>query len=142
MQPFSLVSRLIWPVAMMAGLPASCDVAPELMAKFIKVIATNCGSPGRLDIQDPTLVKALGNLGVSVDKSSKVAYATSEAEVKTLKAAGKLVVCNRLDLLPLGGSIAIVEEDSKAVVYLHTGHISASGAQVSPAILRLGRQDR
>lgn len=141
MKPFSLVSRLIWPAALVAGLPASCDVTPELMAKFIKVIATNSGSSGRVDIQDPSIIKALANLGVSTDKGAKVAFATNESEVKTLRSGRKLVICNRLDLLPPGGSIAIVEEDGKAVVYLHTGHISESGASVSPAIMRIGKQN-
>lgn len=138
--PLSL-SQVLLPAVLLAGPVANCEVAPDLMAKFIKVIATHSGSAGRIDIKDPILVRALGELGVTADHSSRVAYSSDLAEVKALRASGKLVICNRLDLLSAGGSIAIVEEDAKATVYLHTGHISESGVKVSPAIMRIGRQN-
>lgn len=124
-----------------AGHTVSQAVTPELMAKFIKVIATNSGSAGKVDVKEADLIKALDSLDVAADKNAKVAFATTEAEVKALRTAGKLVICNRLDLLPVGGSIAIVDEDGKAAIYLHTGHINESGAKVSPAILRIGKQN-
>lgn len=142
MSPFSVLPKLVVPALVLGvGLPSSAAVSPELMAKFIKVIATNAGSPGRVDLKDAVLIKALDGLGVTADKAAKVAFATSLAEVKALKAEGKLVICNSLDMLPAGGSIAIVDEDGKAAVYLHTGHINESGAKVSPAILRIGKQN-
>lgn len=135
------LSSLLLPALLLVGPNANGEVAPDLMAKFIKVIATHSGSAGRIDIKDPILVKALGELGVAADPSAKVAYSANISEVKALRASGKLVICNRLDLLSAGGSIAIVDEDDKATVYLHTAHISESGAKVSPAILRIGKQN-
>ena len=141
-RPFALLPRLLLPALVLgASLPAYCVIQPELMAKFIKVIASNSGSSGKVDIKDADLAKALGGMEVAVDKSAKVAYATTEAEVKALAASGKLVICNRLALLPEGGSIAIVEEEGKPAIYLHTGHIQQSGAKVSASILKIGRQN-
>jgi hypothetical protein len=138
----TLLPRLLLPALLLgASQPAHSDIPPELMAKFLKVICTNSGSPGRISIQDGALSKAMDALGVTSDKGAKVAWATNEADIKALAAAGKLVVCNRLNLLPEGGSIAIVEEDGKPAIYLHTGHIAQSGAKVSGSILRIGKQN-
>lgn len=141
-KPLSHLPRLLLPALFLgASLPAYCVIQPELMAKFIKVIATNSNSAGRVDIKDADLVRALSGMEVSADKNAKVAYASTEGEVKTLLAAGKMIICNRLELLPVGGSIAIVEEDGKPAIYLHTGHIAQSGAKVSAAILKIGKQN-
>ena len=138
----NLIPRLLFSALILgASLPVRADIPPELMAKFLKVICTNSGSAGRVSLQDAALGKALDSLGVSTDKAAKVAWATNEADVKSQAAAGKLVVCNRLALLPQGGSIAIVEEDGKPAIYLHTGHIAQSGAKVSGAILKIGKQN-
>lgn len=138
----NLLPRLLLPALLLgASQPARCDLPPELMAKFLKVICTHSGSSGRISIQDAALGKALDGLGVSSDKAAKVAWATTDADVKSLAAAGKLVVCNRLALLPEGGSIAIVEEGGKPAIYLHTGNIALSGAKVSGSILKIGKQN-
>lgn len=116
------------------------QISPELRAKFIKVIATNASSAGRVAIKDPVLVKALEALGVTADDTAKVAYATTEAEVKALAGPGRLVVCPELELLPKGASIAIVEEGGRPTVYLHAGNLNASGVKVSAAILSIGKR--
>ena len=86
------------------------------------------------------MVGELGKVGVSAEASSKIAWAASEGEVRSLKAAGKLVLCGKLDWLPVGGSIAIVEEGGKPQVYLHMGNIAASGVALSDNILKIGKK--
>jgi len=68
-----------------------------------------------------------------------VAWANSP-EAASHKAAGTFVICSKLDDLPKGGSIAIVEEGGKPQIYLHTGHISASGVTLSDSLLKIGKR--
>jgi len=67
----------------------------------------------------------------TADAGSKVAWASSEVEVKALKAAGKLIICPRLEWLPAGAAIAILEEGGKPQIYLQMCHINDSGVVVS-----------
>ena len=122
-----------------AGLSAG-ELPAEVQAKFIKILAASAGSPGKVACRDATVAGELGKAGLSVDPSSKVGWASSESEVKALKAAGKLVLCGRLDWLPAGGAIAIVEEGGKPQIYLHMGNISASGASLSDTVLKIGKR--
>jgi len=111
-----------------------------LQAKFIRILASSAGSPGKVHCTNAALAEELGKLGVSSDPGSKVAWASNEAEVKSLKAGGKLVICPKLAWLPAGGSIAIVEEGGKPQIYLHIGHISDSGLTVSDSVLKIGKK--
>lgn len=119
---------------------AGGELPAEVQAKFIKILAASAGSPGKVACKDATLSAELGKAGVSADPASKVAWAASEAEVKALKAAGKLVICGKLDWLPTGGSIAIVEENGKPQIYLHMGNIAASGVSLSDTVLKIGKR--
>ena len=114
------------------------DLPPAVQAKFLGIISRSANCGGKVDCHfDPTLSKGLG---ADNDPSSKVAWGTNEAQVKALKAEGKLVICPSLDLLPKGGSIAIVEEDNKPQIYLHLKNITLSGVTVSDAILKIGKK--
>lgn len=120
-----------------ATVPAAADLTPELQAKFIKIICSNAGSAGKVAVKDSTMTAKLTDVGVSADAASKVAYAGSEAEVGAYK--GKLVICPKLEWLPKGGSIAIVEEGGKPAIYLHMQNIGASGVTLSDAVLKIGK---
>lgn len=114
------------------------DVPPATQAKLLIIISRSAGSGGKVDCQfDPILAKGFG---ADNDASSKIAWGTTESQVKSLKASGKLVVCSSLDLLPKGGSIAIVEEDGKPQIYLHMGNINASKVPLSDTILKIGKK--
>jgi hypothetical protein len=52
---------------------------------------------------------------------------------------GKLIICPKLEWLPKGGSIAIVEEGGKPAIYLHMQNIGASGVTLSDAVLKIGK---
>ncbi len=124
-------------LALAAGL-LRADVAPDLQAKFVKVIASHASSKDRVAVEDPAVRAELEKLGVGVDPKAKVAYVATEEELKA-KLGGRVLICPRLEWLPLGASIAIVEENGKPAIYVHTGHLEASGVKVAPAIMRLGR---
>jgi hypothetical protein len=127
---------------LLASLPAWSDVAPDLQAKFLKVIATHASSKGRVAVTHEGIKAELEKLGVSVDASANVAFAGQESELKAFVAAKKIVVCGRIEWLPQGASIAILEENGKPAIYMHTGNLEATGVKVSPAILRIGRGGR
>jgi hypothetical protein len=119
---------------------AAADLAPEVQAKFIKILASSAGSAGKVACTDGALAADLGKVGVSVEAGSKVAWASSEGQVKQLKGAGKLVICGNLQWLPAGGAIAIVDEGGKPQIYLHMGNIAASGVTLSDAVLKIGKK--
>lgn len=123
-----------------AGLLPGGDLPPATTAKFISILAKSANSAGKVACKDGAIKGELGAVGMSADDGAKVAWASSESEVKALKAAGKLVICGKLDWLPAGGAIAIVEEGGKPQIYLHMGHIAASGVTLSDAVLKIGKR--
>jgi len=122
-------------VAMSAG-----DLPADVQAKFVKILASSAGSAGKVSCKNATLAAELSKQGVATDDGSKVAWASSEGEVKALKAAGKLVICPTLAWLSAGGSIAVVEEGGKPQIYLHMNNIAASGVTLSDAVLKIGKK--
>ncbi len=119
---------------------SAADLPADLQAKFIKIIASNAGSAGKVACKDAAVAGALSGMGVANDAGAPVAYASSEAEVGALKAAKKLVICPKLEWLPKGGSIAIVEEGGRPAIYLHMQNIGASGVALSDAVLKIGKR--
>lgn len=122
---------------LVASAPAAADLTPELQAKFIKIICSNAGSAGKVAVKDSTMTSKLGDVGVAADGDAKVAYAGSDSEMGAFK--GKLIICPKLEWLPKGGSIAIVEEGGKPAIYLHMQNIGASGVTLSDAVLKIGK---
>ena len=116
------------------------DLPGDVQAKFIKILASSAGSPGKVACKDVGLSVELTKVGVAAEAGAKVAWASSEGDVKAFKAAGKLVICGKLDWLSAGGAIAIVEEGGKPQIYLHMGNISASGVTLSDAVLKIGKK--
>jgi hypothetical protein len=121
------------------GLSAG-DLPTVIQAKFIRILASSAGSAGKVNCSNPALLDELGKVGVISDPGSKIAWASAESAVKSLKAAGKLVICPKVEWLSVGGAIAVVEEDGKPQVYLHMGHISASGIVLSDSVLKIGKR--
>lgn len=124
-------------LAVIASAPARADLPPDLQAKFVKIICSNAGSAGKVAVKDATMSGKLGEAGVAADDGAKVAYAGSEGEIASFK--GKLIICPKLEWLPKGGSIAIVEEGGRPAIYLHMQNIAASGVTLSDAIMKIGK---
>jgi hypothetical protein len=130
--------RLILASLMVLGLQAQ-ELAPETAAKFLKVLLSSSGQFG-FACNDAALKAKLEADGLSVAPGFKMAWAASEAEVKSLKAAGKVVVVPKLAWLKLGGSIALVEEDGKPQLYIHPGNLKASGMTLSDAVVKMAKK--
>jgi hypothetical protein len=126
---------------LLISLPALCltlaagDVPAATMARFVKII-----SSGKVACKDSTMAEELGKVGVTVDSSSSFAWASSESEVKSLKAAGKCVICGNLSWLASGGTVAIVEEGGKPQMYIHSGNLGASGVALPDAVMKVSKR--
>ncbi|MBI1752724.1 MAG: hypothetical protein HY014_15000 [Acidobacteria bacterium] len=121
-----------------AALPAG-DLPAPVQAKFLKILCAAAGSPGKVACKDSDVLAELEKIGVAQDAGAKVAWGRG-GEVKTLKAAGKFVICPKLEDLPAGGSIAVVEEGGKPQIYLHMGNIAASGVTLADSVLKIGKR--
>lgn len=115
------------------------DLPADVQAKFIKILASSANAGGKVACKDSAVAAELGKIGINTDPESKVAWAGSEGEVASLKSS-KLVICGKLEWLPKGGAIAVVEEGGKPQIYLHMGNIAASGVTLSDAVLKIGKR--
>jgi hypothetical protein len=123
-----------------SALLSAGDLPQDIQAKFIRIIARQPGLNGQVACADADMAKAIAAAGSAVEAGAKLVYAGSEAEVKSARAAGKLVVCGRTEWLPAGAGIALVEENGKPSIYLHLGNIGASGVTLTDVILKLGKR--
>ncbi len=116
------------------------ELPADMQAKFVALLCKSANSAGKIAVKDSVLKAELAKVGVNADDGASVAWASSEAEVKSLKAAKKMVLCGKLEFLPAGGSVAIVEEGGKPQIYLHMGNIAASGVPLADSILKIGKK--
>ena len=115
------------------------ELPPEIQAKFLKILLSATGQFG-FACSDPGFKTKLESAGIAVSTGFKMAWASSEAETKALKAAGKLVIVPNLAWLKAGGSIALVEEDGKPSLHLNMANLKASGMVLSDTIIKMAKQ--
>lgn len=128
-------------LALLAAVPLlSGDLPMDIQAKFVRILANAAGSSGKIACKDSAFLAELAKVGVNADPGSKVAWASSEAEVKAFKGEGKLVICGKLEWLPAGAAIALIEEGGKPQIYLHMAHIGASGVTLTETVLKIGKR--
>lgn len=116
------------------------EVAPDVQAKFVKTLVSATGQFGLACNNDAALKKSLEAAGVSVAPGFKLAWAATEAEVKTLKADGRLVLVPKVQWLKLGGGIAIVEDEGKPTFVIHMANAKASGLAIPDAIIKIAKK--
>jgi hypothetical protein len=115
------------------------SVPLDTEAKFLKVLLTTTGQFG-LACNDQALSKKLEEMGVSVGPGFKLAWGSSEPEVRALKAQERFVICPNLEWLKAGASMAIVEEDGHPQLYLQSANAKASGMAVPDAISKISKK--
>jgi hypothetical protein len=115
------------------------EVPPEAQVKFIRLLLSSTGQSGFSCGSNMALKFKLQSLGVSTAANAKIAWASSEAEVKALKASKHMVVVPKLEWLKLGGSVAIVPEDGKPVMYLHMVNVKASGLTLPDSVIKMAK---
>lgn len=133
-----LPSRIVLAGLLTLGLQAQ-ELSADTEAKFLKILLSSTGQFG-FACSDPAFKTKLEAAGIAVSPGFKMAWAASEGEVKTLKAAGKLVIVPVLAWLKSGGSLALVSEGGKPQVYLNPANIKASGMTLSDTIVKMAKK--
>ena len=121
------------------GLQAQ-SASVDLQAKFVKVLLASTGQFG-FACNEPALKAKLESMGVSVGPGFKLAWGSSEPEVRALKAQGRFIVCTNVDWLKDGASLAIVDAGGKPELYLDPANVKASGMALPDAIAHIAKKD-
>jgi len=121
-------------VATLATFAFGGDLPVPLQAKFVKLIAGTAG----IRCGSAEMAEQIKAAGGSVNPGSKIAYASNEAEIASLK--GNLIIVPKLEWLPKGGCLAIVEEAGKPAIYIHLGNYEKCGVTVPDAIVKIGKR--
>jgi hypothetical protein len=135
------VNRLVPAVIVCLSIPGlnAQEVPPEAQVQFIRQLLSSTGQSSFACGSNMALKFKLQSLGVSTAANAKIAWASTEAEVKTLKASNCMVVVPKLEWLKLGGSVAIVHENGKPVMYLNLVNVKASGLTLTEALVKTAK---
>lgn len=131
-----LFRTLLLAVASVATFAAQAgDLAPEVEAKFLKVIVSSTGT-SRIACADPVLKAALEAQGVTVDPSAQVIWVTGMSEARAGKAMGKLVITPKRDLV---ASVAVLleEDGGRPKIFLNTSNLHAAKVQLGDTVLKI-----
>jgi hypothetical protein len=120
------------------GLSAE-DVASDALVKFVRLLVSSTGQSGFACGSNMSLRFKLESMGLSTAATSKLVWASSEAEVKAMKAANRMVVVPKLEWLKLGGAVAIIQEDGKPVMYLNMANVKASGLTLPDSVIKASK---
>ena len=114
------------------------ELPADIAARIVKVVVNSSG--GKIVCRDGAMKAALESAGVQTDAGARIVWSSSPVEIKMLKSQGKLIITSHPEMLAMGASIAIAEDGGKPKVYLHPGHLAASGITLSDAILKIGEK--
>jgi len=112
------------------------DPNPYDKARLIQLTLRN--SAPSVACEETALLAELLKRGVRPNPVSPVAWASTVEDLIRFK--GKLILCEHLDWLQRGASIALIEEEGRPAVYLNEANIQASGVQLPESVLHFGRK--
>lgn len=104
--------------------------------KFLKILMSATSQYG-IACKDTAVKAKLETVGVNIAPTWKLAYATTEDDVKAFRKAGKLVVVNNPAWLDSGAGIAATEVDGKPQIRMNAANVKASGLTLSDTIIRM-----
>lgn len=126
----------ILPAVLLIALPGLAGEVPApVSAKLVKIVTS-----GKVACKDTEMAGELAKLGVTIDPGAKFAWAGSEGEVKSLKAAGKCVLGNKLEWLTSGATLVIILEADKPQMIIHAGNLAASGATLPDLVMKVSKR--
>ncbi len=117
---------------------SAAELPVEMAAKLVKVVVNGTG--GKITCRDGAMKAALESNGVVVDSNASIIWSSSPAEIKMLKARGRLIITSRPEQLGMGASIAIAEDGGRPKIYLHPANLAASGIALPDAVLKIGEK--
>lgn len=125
-----------WVLFLLAmGLSAQ-EPSLTFQVKFLKILMSATSQYG-IACKDAGVKAKLESVGVNIAPTWKLAYATSEEDVKAYRKAGKLVFVNNPAWLDSGAGIAATEVDGKPQIRLNTANVKASGLALSDTIIKM-----
>ena len=128
-------------VALVFTLGLQAQGAPlDIQAKFVKVLLSSTGQFG-FACNEPGLKARLEAMGVSVGPGFKLAWGSTEPEVRALKAQGRFILCPNPDWLKAGASLAILDDGGRPELFMDPANVKASGIVLPDAIAHLARRD-
>ena len=113
------------------------DLPANMKAKLVKTIGSTIGAT-TITCKDSAVAAELQALGVSLGES-KVVWAATAAEVKAHAGSGKLIIVGKLDELPLGGCIDIIEEGGKPAIYIHVLNVQKTNITLPDTVLKIDK---
>ena len=127
-----LIPLLLLPFALQAQEPSLA-----FQVKFLKILMSSTSQYG-VSCPDAATKAKLETVGINVGPEWKLALANSEAEVKAMKKAGKLVIVTNAAWMSAGAGIAVVDVDGKPQIKLNAANIKSSGVALSDTIIKMG----
>jgi hypothetical protein len=122
----------------LACLPLAADEVPvEEAAKFLRILATNSGSEGRVACKELDMVIQMKKQGISVDAKANVAWAFTPSQTRFYLEEKKLVVCSSRKLFAEGGAIAFERINGRLTILYHQANLDKSGVHLPDSFLRL-----
>jgi hypothetical protein len=122
---------LLVPIALYAQEPTL-----NFQVKFLRIVMSSCGQYG-VCVPDAATKAKLESVGLNVAPTFKLAFASTEDEVKSLKKAGKLVIVTNPEWLSAGASISVASVDGKPQIQLNAANVKASGLTLSDTLIKM-----
>ena len=114
----------------MAELPA------PVAAKLLILVSKGIGQGGKVATKDAAVAGELKNLG-SLDGSARVAYATTDADVKADVGRNCCVISNNPKALSMGAVLALVYDGGKPKFIISRDNMNIFGITFPDQVLRI-----
>jgi hypothetical protein len=111
------------------------ELAPEVAAKFLKVIVTSSGGT-KIACSDPAIKAALEAQGVVVDAGAQIVWAVTVTEARAGKQFGRLVITAKRELAA-SASILLEEDGGHPKILVNSNNLRSSKVQLGDAILKI-----
>jgi len=112
------------------------DISVEEAAKFLRILASEAGSEGRIACKDVDMVIQLKKQDISIDAKANVAWAFNPQQTRFYLSEHKLVVCNSRKLFAAGGVIAFERIGGRLTIFYNPGNLEKSGVHLPESFLR------
>lgn len=111
------------------------DLAPEVEARFVKVVAQGSGV-SKIRCTDPTMKSALEAQGLTIDNNSPMVWTNSQAEARMAKATGVLVLSGKREMLSQA-AVVIQGEGGRPKFLVNASNLKGCRVQLGDSILRI-----
>lgn len=125
-------------LAALLALPAlqATELSADTTAKLVNMVAKGSSEGGRIACRDEGMAGALRAAGLEVVGGARIAWATTEAEVRALSMMGKLVIGGDPKMINAGAGLVVTEEGGRPRMMVNPRAVQKSGVRLSDAVLK------